>query len=75
MRNKGHVKIGDLVTVRWTNSFNFYKAKGKIIKINDKSYITEIAEKVGKYPIGWKIKVPKASGSGWSLNNCIVEEV
>lgn len=67
------IKVGDIVEVRWTNSFYLNSGPAKITKINSKSFRIALTETVkskwGNYPIGQEFPVPRFLGTGWSDNN------
>lgn len=69
------LKVGDTVIVHWTTCHRFMRAKATVEKINDKSIVTCLIEEVhadrlGSWPIGHKIKVPRLGlKTTWSANN------
>lgn len=75
-----NVKMGEVVTIRWTSCGYNFKGKGIVHKINRESFRVALLEEVltplGKYPTGQVLKAPRLtlSGSGgtlWSENNRI----
>ena len=67
------LKPGALVRVKWTWSYQLFSAKGKVVKVNLASIVTELLEPISSYPVGQRIKCPRLglnSGSRlWSVNN------
>ena len=67
--------VGLEVLARWTNSHCFFKARGKIVKINDKSVKVQLTEQIagvlGNYPVGHVITLPRLGSGTWSVNNRI----
>jgi hypothetical protein len=51
--------LGEDVKVAWTNCSHSYIAKGKVCKVNEKTYVVALSEGLEGYPHGHKIKVPK----------------
>ena len=73
-------KVGDVVTVLWTNSGSTYGAKGIIAKINTKSILVSLSEEVRHltgclYPIGQKIKAPRISTKEWSWSDRVYRPI
>lgn len=76
------LKVGDRVTVRWTNANNYLFALAEIAKVNEQSFriclIEDVPSRFKPGTIGWTkgttFSVPRCtfSGSGsklWSCNN------
>lgn len=72
--------LGDPVEIRWTNSYNFFRANALVKKINTSSLLAELTVPVHfpggnyVYPIGHVIKVPRLTlNSKWSVNNGVFQ--
>lgn len=69
--------LGLDVTVYWTNSNRYFRARGKVSKLNEKSVKVRLEEHVGKdffggYPVGHQITVPRILAiERWTANNCV----
>ena len=73
-------KVGDVVTVLWTNSGSTYGAKGIIAKINTKSILVSLSEELRHstgclYPIGQRIKAPRIMTKGWTWSDRVYKPV
>jgi len=78
------IQVGAEVEVRWTNSYRFYRARAKVLKVNRASIVTELLEGAGNgpagfvYQIGHRITVPRLSvvyhgRDRWSGNNGVFD--
>lgn len=65
------LSVGDAVTMYWTNSYNYYKAQGKVSKINSASVRVELVTAPGEYVIGQDMLSPKTNNQRWSWNNYV----
>lgn len=65
------LSLGDAVTMYWTNSHIYYRAQGKITKINVNSVHIELVTAPGEYVIGQDMLSPKTSSLRWSWNNYV----
>lgn len=69
--------LGLDVTVFWTNSNRYFRARGKVSKLNEKSVKVRLEEAVGQdffggYPVGHQITVPRIMAiERWTCNNCV----
>ncbi len=79
MNEDREMKVGDDVTIYWTNSHRYFKATGKVSKLNEKSVKVSINEEImGERGVLWyekgrEITVPRfgAMSKTWSNNNCV----
>lgn len=76
------LKVGDVVELRWTNSYRYYTAKARLTKVNQASVRGELLDEIlvsryGEpylaYNKGRVISVPRFTlttiSGGWSANN------
>jgi hypothetical protein len=69
--------VGDEVTVYWTSSGRYFRGRGKVSKLNEKSVKVRLEEHVAKewyggYPVGHQITVPRILAiERWTANNCV----
>jgi len=63
-------KIGQEGIAHWTNSYNLYKAKAKIVKINLATIRVELLETINGYPEGKILVIPLGFNQCYSENNC-----
>jgi hypothetical protein len=65
---------GREVEVRWTNSFRFYRAIAKVVRVNKSSVRVTVTRPVkdgepGAYLVGRTLSFPRFMGNKWSVNN------
>ena len=65
------LKEGDTVTVRWTNSHNYYEGQGTVQSIHRTRVRVLLTEAPEPYTVGQDIVVPLSGQARWSLNNRI----
>jgi hypothetical protein len=75
MRWEKNLKVGNIVYAKWTNSGNYWAGKGKITKVNEKSFRVELLEMVGApggYPVGFNLTIPRFLASRYSNSNRVI---
>ena len=76
---ESNLKPGDVVTARWTNSYNQWEARAEVVRVNGSSMRVRLVETLYSgtpqrmtYPVGHEIVLPRCviQSRTWSQNNC-----
>jgi hypothetical protein len=63
---------GTLVTVKWVDGGKPFSGSAAVFKLNKASIVVELDHKIGKFPPGYKIKVPRSDGGRWTNRECVL---
>jgi hypothetical protein len=63
---------GTVVAVKWVEDGKQFSGSATVSKLNKASIVVELEHKVGNFPPGYKIKVPRSEGGRWTTRECVL---
>lgn len=61
-----------VVTVKWSEDGKQFSGSAAVSKLNKASIVVELDHKIGKFPQGYKIKVPRSECGRWTTRECVL---